>query len=387
LLDLSAAFDTVDHHTLLEDYTRLGITQSAFSLLKSYLVGRTQAVVIGDSFSESKDLQFGVPQGSVLGPILFVAYTSSLAIVLKAHGVAFHLYADDTQIYIRITGIGEVKQKLQILLSDISLWMLKRKLKLNEGKTELIIIRGNNRIDIRNDFGTLTSGQAQLSPVDFVKDIGVIFDQKLSFEKHIKNAVSKCNYHIRNLYSVRKYIDRKSMLTLVHSLIVSQIDYCNCLFYEIPNKHLRRLQSVLNRAARLIFGLPPRHSTTPSLIELHWLPIKARIEFKICLMTYRILKYQEPKYLLELLEPYSSGSGMRLRMADDGVHLNEPRAINERSFNDRSFSYSAPRLYNRLPLYIREINCDESFKKKLKTFLFERAYDLHQLSINQEYQI
>ena len=123
LLDLSAAFDTVDHDVLLADLFSCGIREDAHSLLKSYLTNRCQRTSVGASLSEPVHLQFGVPQGSVLAPILFTLYTSSLATLLEAHNVAYHFYADDTQIYIRIDSIEDVKEKLSSLINDIKIWL------------------------------------------------------------------------------------------------------------------------------------------------------------------------------------------------------------------------------------------------------------------------
>ena len=111
-------------------------------------------------------------------------------------------------------------------------------------------------------------------------------------------------------------------------------------------------------------------------MELHWLPIGARIEFKICLMVFKVLKYGEPTYLLSLLSPLTSGTDMTLRSTDDVYRLAEPRAVNERSFAARSFSYVAPRLYNGLPVSLKRLDSLEAFKRQLKAFLFLRAYDV-----------
>jgi len=281
LLDLSAAFDTVDHRILLQDFWDYGVRDSALSLVKSYLSDRFQRVVVGTAISEPTRLQFGVPQGSVLGPVLFAAYSSSLVSLLRAHSVDHHFYADDTQIYVCIENIEDIKNKIKSLLSDVKIWMKRRKLKVNEGKTEIMIIHGNTRGIRSDDFGSLNLGEAQLSPAETVRNLGVIFDSSLSFKNHIDLVIRNCNFCIRNLYAVRRYLDRQCLLTLIHSLVLYRVDYCNCLWVGLPKYSLRRLQSVLNRAARLVFSAPPKTPTTSFLIELHWLPIKARIEFKI----------------------------------------------------------------------------------------------------------
>ena len=136
-----------------------------------------------------------------------------------------------------------------------------------------------------------------------------------------------CNFHIRNLYMIKDFVNRKNLVTLVHSLIISKVEYCNSLFIGLPSVILK-VQSVLNRAARLIFNLPHRVPATTSLIELHWLPLKTRIEFKICLITFKALKFNQPSYIRELLFS-SHESTLGLRSADDPYRLHEPRVIGE----------------------------------------------------------
>ena len=272
LLDLSTAFDTVDH--LLSDFSDSGVEGTALSLLESYLENREQCVAIGESRTEPTTLQYGVPQGSVLGPVLFTVYTGTLAFLLEAHGVSYHFFADDTQLYIKVEDIDEAKHRLSFLLSDLKIWMARRKLKLNDGKTEIIVTRGNLRNVSVANFGDISFGDTQLVPCESAKNLGVVLNSSLSFRSHIDSIVKTCNFHIRNLYMIKAFVNRKNLATLVHSLIVSKVDYCNSFFIGLPNVILKKVQFVLNRAARLIFNLPPRVPTTSSLIKLHWLPLK-----------------------------------------------------------------------------------------------------------------
>ena len=203
---------------------------------------------------------------------------------------------------------------LSSLLSGLKIWIARRKLKPNDGKTEIIVTRGNLRnVSIAN-FGLMSFGDTQLVPCESAKNLGVVFDSLLSFRSHIDCIVKACNFHIRNLYMIKDSVNRKNLVTLVHSLIGSRVDYCNSLFIGLPNVILKKVQSVLNRAARLIFNLPPRVPTTSSLIEL---PLKARIEFKICLITFKALKFNQPSYIRELLSFSSHESTSGLRSADD----------------------------------------------------------------------
>ena len=146
---------------------------------------------------------------------------------------------------------------------------------------------------------------------------GWLLRGSLSFRSHIDSIVKTCNFQFLNLYMIKDFVNRKNLVTLVHSLTVSKVDYCNSLFTGLPNVILKRVRSVLNRAARLIFYLLPRVPTTSSLVELHWLPLKARIEFKICLITFKALKFNQPSDIRELLSFPSHESTSGLRSAGD----------------------------------------------------------------------
>ena len=374
----------MDHQLLLNDFYNSGARDVALNLLKSYISEREQRVVVGETQSEPTFLHCGVPQGTVLGPLLFTVYTSSFVNVLVAHGVDYHFYADDSQLYIQIDNIPDAKERLTLLMSDIKIWMARRRLKLNEGKTEIIIVRGNLRNDLRADFGMLHFDNTQLVPCECAKNLGIVLDSTLSFRPHIDSVVKTCNFHIRNLYMIRNFINRDNLLSLVHSLIVSKRDYCNSLLVGLPKVTLKKIQSILNRAARLIYSLPPQVPTIPFLMKLHWLPVKARVEFKICLITFRALKFNQPLYMRELLSLAPVEAVMSLRSSDDPYHLCEPRAVGESNFANRSFSYVAPRLYTKLPLSLKQIESVDTFKKPLKSFFFSWAYDLSDHTVREE---
>ena len=182
--------------------------------------------------------------------------------------------------YIRVEDIDEAKHRLSSVLSDLKIWMARRKLKLNDGKTEIIVIRRNRRNVSVANFGVMSFGDTQLVPCESAKNLGVVLDSLLSFRSHIDSNVKTCNFHIRNLYMMKDFVDRKNLVILVRSLIVSKVDYCNSLFIGLPNVILKKVQSVLNRAERLIFNLLPRVPITSSLIELHWRPLRQELNLK-----------------------------------------------------------------------------------------------------------
>ena len=175
--------------------------------------------------------------------------------------------------------------RLSSLMSDLKMWMARRKLKLNDGKAEIIVIMGSLRNVSVANFVEMSLGDTRLVVCESAKNLSVVLDSLLSFRCHIDSIVKTSNFHSHHLFMIKDFMNRKSLVTLVYSLIISKVDYCNSLFIGLPNVILKKVQSVLNRAARLIFNLPPRVPTPSSLIELHWLPLKARIEFKICLVS------------------------------------------------------------------------------------------------------
>ena len=143
----------------------------------------------------------------------------------------------------------------------------------------------------------------------------------------------------------------------------------------------------MNKSARLIFSVAPRVPTTRFLIKLHWLPIKACIEFKICLIVFKALRFGQPKYIADMLSPPVTISHLTLHSDDDPYRLHEPRAVDERAFAERSFVYTASRLYNGLPATVKQQASVQSFKIHLKTFLFSRAYNSDTNTINEVYKL
>ncbi|XP_072039105.1 uncharacterized protein [Amphiura filiformis] len=189
----------------------------------------------------------------------------------------------------------------------------------------------------------------------------------MSMTGHVKHTAKSINFHLRNIYRIRRYITVDSCHKLVRSLILSRLDYSNAMMYGITSKDLKKLQSLQNRAARIVFRLDRRHSSAPLLRELHWLPLESRIVFKLMLLAYKGIHGLLPSYLTEYLIPYVP-SRENLRSGDDKLRLAIPRT--KRTLGDKAFTAAAPRLWNSLPIHIRQLPSIHRFKKSLKTHLF-----------------
>ena len=362
LLDLSAAFDTVDHDRLMSIlFNEIGLRGEALHWFESYLFNRRQAVSINGKLSDFLDTSYGVPQGSVLGPILFNIYVRSLIHVLNKAGFSAHGYADDHQVS-KVFSVEFQFESIRVAvprcLEIISHWMKASFLKLNSSKSQVIIFAPKHLASqIHIDEIKLRDG-CFIPVTTMVKNLGPTFDSELTFLPHINSICSQSYRLLRNLASVRKFLSTGDLRLLVQSIIISRIDNCNSLLYGVLALNLVKLQKLQNSCARLIYGKKRRDHVTPLLHELHWLPVRQRIVFKILLMVFKSYKNLVPIYISDLLQ----------KRERDELVLVVPRA--NTLYGDRAFSICAPRLWNALPRNIRASETIGYFRSHLKHHLF-----------------
>ena len=372
-LDLSAAFDTLDHSTLLdrlESSFRIGGESIAW--IRSYLSNRTQSVMFEGIRSPPTPCDCGVPQGSVLGPFFFSMFISPVATVIASHNVSFHQFADDTQLYIGLNprtpedSLGALNQ----CSTDVLNWFTNNGLSLNPTKTEVLFLGTRPSVSSVKSDSRIHIAGCSIEPTNSLKSLGVILDNSLSFDKHTDMVCKVCYFHIRALRHIRNTLSLDMAKTIAVAITGSRLDYCNSVLYGTSAKNIRKLQKVQNTLARVVTIRRRSEHITPILKHLHWLPIEHRITFKIATLTYKIRQSHEPGYLASILSEHEPSRNLR---SAGKFLLAVPRARTVSS--SRRFSIASPTVWNDIPLNIKLQETIAGFKRHLKTFLFKSAFN------------
>jgi hypothetical protein len=292
-----------------------------------------------------------------------------LSDVISVHDCQYHRYADDTELSKSASpdDFSAAVLNVQECVHDILSWMDSNKLKLNTDKTEVMSVGATSRLRlIGND--SVNLGGTNISFQASVKYLGVKLDQTLSMQDQISSVCRACFLELRRVASLRPFLSKDAATKLVSATVISRLDYCNSTLIGLPGEQIARLQRVQNSAARLVLRKRKRDHVTPLLRELHWLPVKARCQYKIAVLAYR--------HFDGSLAPYLSSSLCTRKASRALRSSNEKRLIvparNLKSAGERAFSFAAPSLWNSLPVSLRHLPTLAEFKSQLKTYLFKQ---------------
>ena len=377
LLDLTAAFDTVDHDLLLLRLERqFGIHGVALQWFRSYLQGRSFRVIYGGSTSTTIHIACSVPQGSVLGPRLFILYKADLAEVVEKHNVNIHVFADDTQLYQHChrREMTTTVRQLEQCLVDVSHWMSANRLKLNPEKTELLWAGSRYSQSWLGSTGlSLRMESDSIMASDHVRVLGVTFSSDLSLDKHVSNVCAACFFWLRQLRRVRRSLDSESVKILVHAFVIARVDYCNMILAGAPKSVTDRLQRVLNAAARLVSGTRKYDRGLSQILhaDMHWLDVADRVRYKLAVTVHRCLHNKAPKYLADCCIAVSDIAGRQRLRSAHRRQLDVPRH-HRSTLGRRAFSVAGPIVWNSLPDELRDNLIDTSFRRSLKTLFFSQ---------------
>ena len=256
---------------------------------------------------------------------------------------------------------------MEACILEVKEWMHDNKLKLNDDKTEIILI---NPKKYEVNFSNLVVGDGDVQFSDSAKNLGVFIDKDLTMNCQITNLSKAVYLEIRRLKHMSKFVDENCLKTLAASFILSRLDYCNALYKNLNKSQIEKLQKLQNFAAKVVLSKSIYDHVTPLLIDLHCLPVSFRIDFKIAVLAFKCIHNLAPSYLSDLLEIYAPSRSLR----SASLCLLKPFKTKFKTLGDKCFSFTAPKVWNDLPVSLRQETSLDVFKSKLKTHYFREAF-------------
>ena len=365
LIDLQKAFDTIDHEILLKKLKYIGLANTAISWIESYLKNRITFVEIEGSMSSERDLKCGVPQGSILGPLLFLIYINDMPQAVKCDLL---LYADDSCLTVTHKDIKFIEDTLNDNLSSLCDWLVDNKLSIHLGKTESILFGTSNKL-AKGNLLNIKYGNQLITQKRSVKYLGVILDNVLKGRSMVESILSNINKKLKFLFRKQKLLNKSIRRLLCNSLIQPHYDYACSSWYPLLTQNLKdRIQISQNKCIRFCLSLNNRESVDETkFIEINWLPIKKRVEQCICSLIFKYLNDNVPEYIDEMfilnIGKYNTRNPNMLK-----------RPPYRTSNGQKAISYLGPKLWDELPKHLKLKGSIVSFKHQFKCNFFKQGF-------------
>jgi Reverse transcriptase (RNA-dependent DNA polymerase)/Endonuclease-reverse transcriptase len=365
-LDFKRAFETIDRQILIQKLEMYGVTGNVLQWFKSYLSNRLQFTKYNDKISDKIENQHGVPQGSVIGPLLFIIYINDINKCMD--NVLINLFADDTLISLAGYNLDEICMEINIQLAKLSQWLKLNKLQLNVIKTKCMILTSTQTVkdkvveNCTNNSYIIIDGEMP----EFVKQfkyLGVIIDEHLKFTNHVNYIAKKISKKIGVLSRISPFVSPWVKILIYKTIIGPHFDYCSSLLWDIRKLDISLLQKLQNRGMRIVLGCNRYTRITDMLQLLQWTSVQQRIALNTLVIIFKINKGLMPSYLdktckVKDVHQYKTRSENKLYL----------KGVNKSS-TQKALFYSGIRLYNKLNENIRNINSVGKFRKECVSFV------------------
>ena len=365
LIDLQKDFDCVSHRILLSKLRGMGVGN--IDWFRSYLSCRRQCVVVNGTKSDFQKVTCGVPQGSILGPILFLCYINDMASSLSCR---LSLYADDSALVASGKSARELSEFLSSELESCRKWMVDNKLSLDVGKTEAIVFGSSRRLNSIDDF-SITCNSAAVDRVDSVKYLGILLDQRLNGECHALKAIKKISSRISFLYRKSSFLDFTTRKTLCLALVQPHFDYCCTAWHEgLSAKLKNRFDALQRKMVRFVYSMTPRcHVDQHHFRKIGWLMIRDRVRYFRMVHVFKIKNGLAPDYLTGGFTAVNEVHNHFTRGSVSDFHISSPSIS---SFSQKSFSYTAKKEWNSLPSYMKQLRSVTTFKSHKRSYFLSQ---------------
>ena len=370
-LDLSKAFDAINHEMLLQKLVKLGLSENSLLWIKSYLSNRKQCTKFANYTSEDKLITAGVPQGIILGPLLFICFSNDIYESLEDECNAFS-YADDSQLILHAKNQRQLVKKIEQIIKMASSWYTKNCMKANQSKTEILIINNRNIRAENIKIKIIEKGIVKyIKPKKFIKVLGVWIDENLTWKKQILHVKKVASNTIRKLHRINHLIPMEIKVLLYNALVVPHFDYCDVIWGGCSSQNSQKLQVTQNFAVKSITGLKKCDHATKAFEKLQFLNLKQRRTIHEVVFTHKSLLENHPQSICQMYVNQYSKNDTRSSKS----FLNYPQHRTQK-FQNSPF-YRTITAWNNVPSNISTTTTTKNFKMQYQRHIIKSTYSAH----------